>query len=124
MTFGYTVWGGKLAMLAGWDISQAEFWQWPGPKHALTDSVLGDTASLTDLGMIISSQAIEPFFDRGYFTANPQITQELLSKIEDPKVRALPQGLGSIEQWCDNSNLMMNPKLRLRAAPVYGGTSR
>jgi hypothetical protein len=61
VTFGYTVWGGKLAMLAGWDISQAEFWQWPGPKHALTDSVLGDTASLTDLGMIFGAMAAAAF---------------------------------------------------------------
>jgi hypothetical protein len=55
VTFGYTVWGGKLAMLAGWDISGAEFWTWPGPAHALKDSVLGDTASLTDLGMIFGA---------------------------------------------------------------------
>jgi uncharacterized membrane protein YedE/YeeE len=61
VTFGYTVWGGKLAMLAGFDISQAEFWQWPGPKHALTDSVLGDTASLTDLGMIFGAMAAAAF---------------------------------------------------------------
>ncbi len=61
VTFGYTVWGGKLAMLAGFDISQAEFWQWPGPKHALTDSVLGDTASLTDLGMIFGAMGAAAF---------------------------------------------------------------
>jgi len=61
VTFGYTVWGGKLAMLAGWDISQAEFWTWPGPQHALKDSVLGDTASLTDLGMIFGAMGAAAF---------------------------------------------------------------
>jgi uncharacterized membrane protein YedE/YeeE len=57
VTFGYTVWGGKLAQLVGVDLSQHEFWQWAGPKHALSDSVLGDTASLTDLGMIFGAMA-------------------------------------------------------------------
>ncbi|HWM45401.1 MAG TPA: YeeE/YedE family protein [Xanthobacteraceae bacterium] len=61
VTFGYTVWGGKLAMLAGADLSQFEFWQWPGPKHALSDSLLGDTASLTNLGMIFGAMAAAAF---------------------------------------------------------------
>jgi uncharacterized membrane protein YedE/YeeE len=68
VTFGYTVWGGKLATLAGFDLSHAEFWQWPGPKHALEDSVLNDTASLTNFGMIFGAMAAAAFskpFARG-----------------------------------------------------------
>jgi uncharacterized membrane protein YedE/YeeE len=65
VTFGFTLWGGKLASLLGWDLSQAEFWQWPGPKRALADSVLTDTSSLTDLGMIFGAMtaaaAARPF---------------------------------------------------------------
>ena len=57
VTFGFTVWGAKLAALAGYDFSGAEFWQWAGPKHALGDSILGDTSSLTDLGMIFGAMA-------------------------------------------------------------------
>jgi uncharacterized protein len=38
-------------------LSHAEFWQWPGPKRALGDSVLSDTSSLTDLGMIFGAMA-------------------------------------------------------------------
>ncbi len=49
VTFGYTVWGAKLTALTGVDLSRFEFWQWPGPKFALSDSVLGDTASLNKL---------------------------------------------------------------------------
>jgi uncharacterized membrane protein YedE/YeeE len=68
VTFGYTVWGGKLTTLAGIDLSRFEFWQWPGPKHALADSLLGDTASLTNLGMIFGAMAAAAFsapFARG-----------------------------------------------------------
>lgn len=57
VTFGYTVWGGKIFAALGFDFSQAEFWQWPGPKRALTDSVLTDTSSLTDFGMIFGAMA-------------------------------------------------------------------
>ena len=57
VTFGFTVWGAKLAALAGFDFSAAEFWQWPGPKRALAESILSDTSSLTDLGMILGAMA-------------------------------------------------------------------
>ena len=57
VTFGFTVWGAKLAALAGFDFSHAEFWQWPGPKRALAESILSDTSSLTDLGMLLGAMA-------------------------------------------------------------------
>ena len=57
VTFGFTVWGAKLASLLGFDFSSAEFWLWPGPKRALAESILSDTSSLTDLGMILGAMA-------------------------------------------------------------------
>lgn len=57
VTFGFTVWGGKVASLFGVDLSAAEFWQWPGPKRALAESVLTDTSSLADFGMIFGAMA-------------------------------------------------------------------
>ena len=57
VTFGFTVWGAKLATAFGVDLSHAEFWQWAGPKRALGDSILSDTSSLTDLGMILGAMA-------------------------------------------------------------------
>lgn len=57
VTFGFTVWGGKIASAIGFDLSGAEFWQWPGPKRALSESVLTDTSSLTDFGMILGAMA-------------------------------------------------------------------
>lgn len=57
VTFGYTIWGAKIATALGFDLSSAPFWQWPGPKQALTNSVLSDTSSLTDFGMIFGAMA-------------------------------------------------------------------
>jgi uncharacterized membrane protein YedE/YeeE len=57
VTFGYTVWGAKIATALGFDLSHAAFWQWPGPKHALEGSLLSDTSSLTDFGMLFGAMA-------------------------------------------------------------------
>jgi hypothetical protein len=57
VTFGYTVWGAKAASALGFDLSHSTFWQWPGPKHALAESVLSDTSSLTDFGMLFGAMA-------------------------------------------------------------------
>lgn len=57
VTFGYTVWGAKAASALGFDLTQSAFWQWPGPKHALAESVLSDTSSLTDFGMLFGAMA-------------------------------------------------------------------
>ena len=57
VTFAFTLWGAKAATALGFDLSHAAFWQWPGPKRALTDSVLSDTSSLTNLGMLFGAMA-------------------------------------------------------------------
>jgi hypothetical protein len=68
VTFGFTVWGGKIATSLGFDLSAAEFWRWPGPARALGDSILSDTSSLTNLGLILGAMAAaaaSPPFARG-----------------------------------------------------------
>jgi uncharacterized membrane protein YedE/YeeE len=57
VTFAFTVWGAKAATALGFDLSHAAFWEWPGPKRALAESVLSDTSSLTDLGMLFGAMA-------------------------------------------------------------------
>jgi uncharacterized protein len=57
VTFGFTVWGAKAASALGFDLSHSAFWQWPGPRRALGESVLSDTSSLTDFGMLFGAMA-------------------------------------------------------------------
>jgi uncharacterized membrane protein YedE/YeeE len=57
VTYGYTIWGAKIFAALGFDFSNAGFWQWPGNKQALARSVLSDTSSLTDFGMIFGAMA-------------------------------------------------------------------
>ena len=81
VTFGYTVWGGKIFAALGFDFSQAEFWQWPGPKRALTGSVLSDTSSLTDFGMIFGAMAAAAATKRYAATAWPPLGSLLAAAI-------------------------------------------
>ena len=55
VTFGFTLWGAKIASAAGLPIEEFAFWTWPGPKHALTHSVFSNTSSLMNFAMIIGS---------------------------------------------------------------------
>jgi uncharacterized membrane protein YedE/YeeE len=55
ITFGFTLWGAKIASAAGLPIETFAFWTWPGPKRALAHSVFSDTSSLMDFAMIIGA---------------------------------------------------------------------
>ena len=55
ITFGFTLWGAKLAAGLGVPVGDFTFWQWAGPQRALTHSVLADVSSLMDIGMIIGA---------------------------------------------------------------------
>jgi uncharacterized membrane protein YedE/YeeE len=55
VTFGFTLWGAKIASAAGLPIEEFAFWTWPGPKRSLAHSVFSDTSSLMDFAMIIGT---------------------------------------------------------------------
>ncbi|WP_029041952.1 YeeE/YedE family protein [Cucumibacter marinus] len=57
VTFGFGLWGAKLAQAAGVPVSSWEFWTWPGPQQALTHSVLADTVSVLNFGVILGAAA-------------------------------------------------------------------
>ena len=81
VTFGYTVWGAKAATALGFDLSHAAFWQWPGPKRALSESVLSDTSSLTDFGMLFGAMAAAAASKPFAATALPPIKSILAAGI-------------------------------------------
>ena len=55
ITFGFTLWGAKLAAGLGVPVDEFAFWQWAGPRRALTHSVLADVSSLMNIGMVIGA---------------------------------------------------------------------
>lgn len=55
VTFGFGLWGAKAAQVAGIPVETWEFWNWPGPQRALSSSVLADTVSVMNFGIILGA---------------------------------------------------------------------
>lgn len=55
ITWAYTLWGAKAATLLGWQASSSDFWQGGFQQAALGQSLLADTTSLMDIGILIGA---------------------------------------------------------------------
>ena len=55
VTFAFGLWGAKVATLLGVDVAHWEYWTWTYPSHALQTSILNDSVSLTNIGLIIGA---------------------------------------------------------------------
>ena len=55
VTFAFGLWGAKIATLLGLNVSLWEFWTWTYPSQALQQSILNDSVSLTNIGLIIGA---------------------------------------------------------------------
>ena len=58
VTFGFTLWGAKLAQDIGIPVENFTFWQWPGPARALSHSLLSDISSLMNIGMVLGAAMV------------------------------------------------------------------
>lgn len=58
VTFGFTLWGAKLAQDLGVPVDSFTFWQWPGPARALNHSLLSDVSSLMNIGMVLGAAMV------------------------------------------------------------------
>ena len=52
VSFGYTLWGAKLAGLMGIEVSSWPFWTWRVPSQALSGSVFEQSTSLMNFGIL------------------------------------------------------------------------
>ena len=55
ITYGFGLWGAKIAAAVGVPVATWEFWTWPGQAEALSGSVLADTTSVMDFGIILGA---------------------------------------------------------------------
>lgn len=69
ITTGLTLWGAKAAQALGFDIAHTTYWSWDGPRQALAGSLLAQTSSLMDIGMILGATIAAS--RAGSFRANP-----------------------------------------------------
>jgi hypothetical protein len=59
-----------------------------------------------DAGLPTLADPVEPFWDRPYRGVRDAAVTVLTDGIGDPAVRALPRGVGSVEQWSDNVDVL------------------
>lgn len=55
ITFGFGLWGAKIAQGIGIPVETWEFWNWAGPAKALGNSVLEDNTSVMNFGIVIGA---------------------------------------------------------------------
>jgi hypothetical protein len=69
-------------------------------------------------GLPAPAAAVVPFWGRPYRTVDDAIQETLLADVTDPFVVRLPAGIGSVEQWADNTDVLADATHRraLRAA--------
>jgi hypothetical protein len=55
ITYGFGLWGAKIAQATGVPVESWEFWTWPGQAAALQQSVLADITSVMNFGIILGA---------------------------------------------------------------------
>ncbi|MCR9122776.1 MAG: YeeE/YedE family protein [Phyllobacteriaceae bacterium] len=55
ITYGFGLWGAKIASAAGVPVESWEFWTWPAQAEALSSSVLADSVSVMNFGLILGA---------------------------------------------------------------------
>lgn len=55
ITYGFGLWGAKIAQAVGIDVASWEFWTWPAQAQALQSSVLADSVSVMDFGLVLGA---------------------------------------------------------------------
>ena len=62
-----------------------------------------------EAGLPTVDDPVEPFWDRPYRGVRDAAVRVVEESIADPAVRALPRGVGSLEQWSDNVDVLTRP---------------
>ena len=55
ITYGFGLWGAKIAQAVGVPVASWEFWTWPAQAQALQASVLEDSTSVMDFGLVLGA---------------------------------------------------------------------
>lgn len=64
-----------------------------------------------EVGLPTADAVIEPFWGRPFRGLGP-VPELVRDSIRDDSVRALPHGIGSVEQWVDNVDVLVDPTRR------------
>lgn len=66
---------------------------------------------------------VRPFYERPFLGVADEVITVLADSLTDPELRALPVGIGAIEQWCDGVAVLTDPQRRRGAVRAAISTS-
>ncbi len=90
--------------------------EWPQRQAALSEMLTGLHDFQRSVGLPTGQDALELFWDRPFCGVRRSVTELLLGAVTDPVVSELPVGVGSVEQWVDNVDVLTDPQRRVDAA--------
>lgn len=97
---------------------------WIAREAALCDALEQLLLVQGGVGLPTPRAATEPFFGRPYRGVSPDVARLLLDDVTDPAVRALPPGVGAVEQWVDNVDVLIRREHRRAATAVSRPVTR
>ncbi len=85
---------------------------WRSRQDALVDAVRTLNHLQAGAGLPTVADPVEAFWDRAYRGIRAEVITALEASITDPAVHSLPRGVGSVEQWSHNVDVLTNPTRR------------
>ncbi|MER7070475.1 DUF4037 domain-containing protein [Terrabacter sp. NPDC000476] len=85
---------------------------WSSREQALVEALRILARVQAQAGLPTVGDPVEPFWDRPYRGVREAVVVALGESITDPAVRLLPRGVGSVEQWSDNVDVLTDAHLR------------
>ncbi|WP_323098490.1 DUF4037 domain-containing protein [Intrasporangium sp. YIM S08009] len=85
---------------------------WREREHAIVEALRLLGREQEQAGLPAVDDPVEPFWDRPYRGVREAVVVSLEDAVTDPAVRALPRGVGSVEQWSTNVDVLVDPSRR------------
>lgn len=92
---------------------------WEEREHAIVAGARILLQLQRERGLPTPEEGITPFWNRPYATVDATAPKLLLDAVADPAVGRLPAGVGSIEQWVDNVDILAHSARRAGAVAAY-----
>lgn len=92
---------------------------WERRERSLVEAIDVVHAAQRARGLPCADAPVIPFWDRPYRTVAPDVAARLTAAIADPMVASLPAGVGSIEQWVDNVDVLARPSRRAQLVAAW-----
>jgi hypothetical protein len=91
--------------------------RWHERQDALAEALTVLLRAQRDAGLPVpSGSPTTPFFDRPFLGVRDEVASLLLKSVKDPAVRRLPPGVGAVDQWVDNVDVLTRSASRVAAA--------